>query len=416
MAYSELIKDFERIRDYMRAFYVYGFKQRGEYDAKSARSYDNERRRIESWLGEYMSFHRDADGKHVFLSVDSRAILHNPLYKAFKAKSFTANDVMLHFYLMDLMEDQSRLTIQEIVAQLDKRYLSVFNAGGELDESTVRKKLKEYEELGLVVKEKAGRKVVYSRSRDCVDLESWKDALSFFTEADPLGVTGSFLLDKYEEIPEYYRFKHHYILHALDSEILCRLLQIMSEEHLAEIQVKNKKMQTQTPYLVYPSRIYISTQNGRQYLDAYSLDHRRMYFFRLDNIIAVRDAGMGNEQLARICEALRKEQEQHVWGVSTGTGVMQHIEMSVHVEKDEYFIAERLEREKRCGWVEKIDDNTYCFKANVYDAREMLPWIRTFTGRIVDLKCSDESVTETFWADFKELEAMYCGGETDVVF
>ena len=56
MAYSELIKNFERVRDYMRQFYVYGFKYRDEYDAKSVRSYDNERRRIESWLGDYMAF------------------------------------------------------------------------------------------------------------------------------------------------------------------------------------------------------------------------------------------------------------------------------------------------------------------------------------------------------------------------
>ena len=41
MAYSELIKNFDRIRDYMRQFYVYGFKSRTEYDKKSARSYDN---------------------------------------------------------------------------------------------------------------------------------------------------------------------------------------------------------------------------------------------------------------------------------------------------------------------------------------------------------------------------------------
>lgn len=45
MAYSELIKNFDRIRDCMRQFYVYGFKSRTEYDRKSARSYDNERRR-----------------------------------------------------------------------------------------------------------------------------------------------------------------------------------------------------------------------------------------------------------------------------------------------------------------------------------------------------------------------------------
>ena len=51
--YSELIKSFERIRAYMREFYVYGFKSRDEYEKKSARSYDDERRRIESWLGEH---------------------------------------------------------------------------------------------------------------------------------------------------------------------------------------------------------------------------------------------------------------------------------------------------------------------------------------------------------------------------
>lgn len=53
MAYSELVKSFERIRSYMREFYVYGFKSREEYSIKSARSYDNERRRIESWIGDF---------------------------------------------------------------------------------------------------------------------------------------------------------------------------------------------------------------------------------------------------------------------------------------------------------------------------------------------------------------------------
>ena len=43
MAYSELIKSFNRIRGYMREFYIYGFKSRDGYDLKSARSYDDER-------------------------------------------------------------------------------------------------------------------------------------------------------------------------------------------------------------------------------------------------------------------------------------------------------------------------------------------------------------------------------------
>ena len=50
MAYSELIKSFNSIRVYLRSFFVYGFQHRNEFDQKSARSYDNERRRVESWL------------------------------------------------------------------------------------------------------------------------------------------------------------------------------------------------------------------------------------------------------------------------------------------------------------------------------------------------------------------------------
>ena len=64
----------------MRDFYVFGFKSRADFADKSARSYDNERRRIESWLGEYMYFRQNAGGKNCFISVDSRKIRYNPFY------------------------------------------------------------------------------------------------------------------------------------------------------------------------------------------------------------------------------------------------------------------------------------------------------------------------------------------------
>ena len=55
MAYSELIKNFDNIREYLRDFFVYGFHTRDEFSAKSARSYDNERRRIENYLDGWVS-------------------------------------------------------------------------------------------------------------------------------------------------------------------------------------------------------------------------------------------------------------------------------------------------------------------------------------------------------------------------
>lgn len=79
MAFSEVIKNFNDVRDYMREFYVYGFKNRSEFTRKSLRTYDNVKRRVESWLGDYMHFLNTADGKNVFLSIDSRSSSHNPL-------------------------------------------------------------------------------------------------------------------------------------------------------------------------------------------------------------------------------------------------------------------------------------------------------------------------------------------------
>lgn len=78
--YNELIKNFETIRSYIREFYVYGFKSRDGYTRKSARSYDDERRRLESWLGDHMGFVRTSEGKVTFISVDNR--------RATKAKAY----------------------------------------------------------------------------------------------------------------------------------------------------------------------------------------------------------------------------------------------------------------------------------------------------------------------------------------
>ena len=81
MVYNELVKNFKYIRDYMREFYVCGFKSRDEFAGKIVRLYDDEHCRLESWLGDYMQFYQTTEGKIVFLSIDSRLMKHNPLLK-----------------------------------------------------------------------------------------------------------------------------------------------------------------------------------------------------------------------------------------------------------------------------------------------------------------------------------------------
>lgn len=415
MGYSELIKSFERIRDYMRQFYVYGFKNRSEYDAKSARSYDNERRRFESWLGGYMAFRRDAGGKNVFLSVDSRAIPSNPLYQAFKAKSFTDGDITFHFYILDLLAAGDSHSIREIQNRFSEDYLSRFPATEELDESTLRKKLKEYVALGLLESSKRGRETVYRRCDSRVDLERWRDAVSFYSEADPMGVVGSFLLDKYPEKPESFGFKHHYILHALDSEILYILVSAIGEHRCVELTVNSRRPKPgDRQHTVCPLKIYVSTQTGRQYLLAYHYRLRKPMFFRID-LIHKAVPGSVEKRYEKYIGWYEKFAE-NLWGVSTGVEYsLDHLEMTVHMEDNEEYIYQRLCREKRNGTVERLDKNTCRFAVDVYDASEMLPWLRTFIGRIETLECSNKTVTETFQQDLEAMRQMYEGGDGDAL-
>ena len=285
MAYNELIKNFERIRDYMREFYVYGFKSRDQYDKKSARSYDDERRRIESWLGEYMGFRKTPEGKNVFISIDSRVSRHNPLYKAWKAKSFTDGDITLHFLILDILyATQIRLSAAQITEEIDKKCRSVFPKPRLFDESTVRKKLKEYAAEGLLETEKDGKAVLYHRadtgSLDC------PDALDLFSEIAPCGVIGSFILDRIGSSEDRFAFKHHYITQALDSEILCTLFNAMHEKREVVISNLSRRSEKSGQLTLLPLKILSSVQSGRQYLLAYQRSSGRIKSFRLDYILS----------------------------------------------------------------------------------------------------------------------------------
>ena len=409
MAYSELIKNISRIREYMREFFVYGFKSREEVGDKSARSYDNERRRIESWLGEHMSFRQDTNGKNVFISVDSRRVLQNPLYQAWRAASFTKNDIMLHFWLLDILSADSTKSLSDIITIIDEEYMPFFENAEPIDESTLRKKLKEYVDIGLIIAEKQGKQLLYRLPADDFDLKSWRDAISFFTGKNPMGVIGSFFQDSFDDAPQYISFKHNYLLFASDSGIMLDLLTAIRERRRVELEIFPDKRRT-----LLPLKIFISTQGGRQYVVGCNTRSRRVMFFRLDSIRKVKplDTTPDYDTYLNHLDDYRKR----LWGVASGQdGVLEHIEMTLRIETDERHIVQRLEREKRCGKVEKLSDTLWRFTADVYDVQEMLPWLRTFIGRIVSLSCSNKAAEERFHSDVAAMAALYGGDGGHVV-
>ena len=406
-SYSELIKNFERIRAYMRDFYVYGFKRRDDYQKKSARSYDDERRRLESWLGDHMSFVRTPEGKNVFISIDSRTIRHNPLYNAWKAKSFTDGDITLHFILFDILHEPSvKKTIAELLQEIDTKYLAGFETPMMFDESTVRKKLKEYCEAGIIVSEKEGRKVYYSRTAS-TDISDLNDVLHYFSEVAPCGVIGSFILDKAESDTDAFTFKHHYITGAIDSGVLAALFTAMREKRAVTISNMSRKKDMPRRNRIVPLRVLISVQSGRQHLFAYLPDYNSFTSYRIDYLsnVKLEDPTPRFDELRAELDRMQSK----MWGVSVkrnkwGNDHLEHVEFTIKVASGEDYIVRRLEREKRIGTVEKLDERTYRFSADVYDTSEMIPWIRTFICRIDKMNFSNRTSENQFK---KDLEAMY---------
>ena len=409
-SYSELIKNFEKIRAYMREFYVYGFKSRDEYSTKSARSYDDERRRIESWLGNHMSFIRTLEGKNVFISIDSRRIHHNPFYNAWKAKSFTDGDITLHFILLDILYIPSiKYTISEIMQLIDEKYLSGYSVPMMFDESTIRKKLKEYCEVGIVEIEKIGRKAYYHRA-ETVDISNLIDVTHYFSEVAPCGVIGSYILGKFETDSDAFTFKHHYITSAIDSGVLAALFTAMREKRIITVDNLSRRKDVPRKNRIIPLRVFISVQNGRQHLLAYHSEFNCFISYRIDYLSNIK-----LEETTPRFDELRAQLDKmqtKMWGVNVNRGKWndektEHVEFVVEVADDEYYIINRLNREKRVGTVEKIDEHTYRFSADVYDIGEMVPWIRTFICRIKEIKFSNRELEKKFKEDLDAMYKMY---------
>ena len=395
MAYQELIKNFENIRGYMNEFFIYGFKTREEYQDKSSRSYDNERRRIKSYLGDLVTFTQNAKGRGVFISLDASATTRNPLYKAFKSKSFTAKDITLHFIMLDILSDRRKHTLKEIIERIDSVYLDAFEEPVFFDESTLRKKLNEYATLGIVEITKEGRCVSYQISEDNIRLADYNDAVRYFAEINPLGVVGSYIRDRLDDenvnSMDIFSFKNNYLMNAYDSEILEKVFEGIHEKKIIEFTNINMS-KTETEWKAIPLKLYISADGGRNYLMAKDIEYGQMRAFRIDYIrkIKVCDYAINYNKAIEDFDKIK----EHIWGVSCQNKTFEHIQIDIHVAEHEDYIVSRLNREKRCGKVTRLNDTTYRFEADVCDCIEMLPWIRTFFGRIEDIKCDNKRVIE----------------------
>ncbi len=404
--FKELIRRFDKIRSYVRDFYIYGFKHRTEYQQKSSRTYDNERRRLESWFSRYIRSDQSGHKKSVFITLDSGRMAVNPLYQAWKSKTFTNRDITLHFLLLDLLSDRHPHSIEELTDRLQLQF-------GVLEDSqAIRRKLSEYEKEGILHRQKEGKQYLFSLADDLRNstpqlFPALGSAVCFFQGTAPFGFIGSTIMDFWNLINTRFRFRSDYLIHTLEDEILLPLLQAIQEHRLLHLTVKSSKTGQTRTVLAVPLKILVSTQTGRRYVCVRRQSDCRLASLRLDSIRDVELLDV-DPQYASFQKAYSANQP-YVWGVSFGESRQpETVRFSVRLhEESEAFILNRLEREGRQGTIKRLEPGLYEYTRKCWDAAELLPWVKSFTGRVVSFTCSNPRVENRFWDDIRLMKQMY---------
>ena len=393
----------DQARDYARNYFVYGLKTKDELQEEfhvSAHTVENSIRNMRDWFQDCLKTQVvKVTRKHVkYISLNCRSYSVNPLYKMWKACSFTTNDIVFFFFLLDYLSKKEVASLEE----MHNAYYDMHRTDG-FQRNAAQWWLKNKGiPSGIIVKD--GDKY---RLGKAYDLTRIRNLLQYYSEIAPGGVIGSFILDKLGGNSSLFRFKQHYIGQAFDSEILSNLLYAIKNARPVRLRYLTGAKK-EIAVKVFPLKVYSSTQNGRQYLIAW--DKRKYCFFtyRLDRINKV---SISEEEVLDAKQVREKfeEEKKHIWGVSFGNRKLIHVEFIVRVKENEAFIIQRLDREKRLGKVAPVENSPGLirFSAEVYDPHEMFPWLRTYIGRIVELKISDEKEEKLFWESVQEMYNIY---------
>lgn len=413
-----LSTDFEKNRPYLRGFYVEGFRSKQDVKIKGGTTYNDLLKRLEKLENSPLSSRAERHEKVRFISIDSRAGRSNPLYPFWTLATFTERQLLFFFFVMDILHEPGReKTVEEIRAGIRELIYKAVTADEEkeipLSEDLVPKELIRLSELGLLNRRIERRRAYYSRPFG-IPLNGAENALTFFSEIAPCGVIGYLMPGQKKVKTAPFRFKHHYVTSSLDSEVLSALFFAM--RHKRKVRLLNVPQgcsyDEAEERTVIPLRIRISVSSGRQYAIVYDTVSRRLCALRLDRL---REPVVG-EAVPELFDEQRKRLDActpHLFGVNT----KEHetpatVSFTIGAGRDESFIVRRLQAEKRNGTVTQIASDEpgitlWRYETTTYDENELFMWMRTFIGRLRDVRFSSAQAEARFRESLAQTCALY---------
>ena len=190
----------------------------------------------------------------------------------------------LLFIILDILSDGKEKTLTEISDLVDEYIEKVYSKDFLIHKDTIRNRLKEYTELGIIDYKENKNKLLYCLHDDKNIIELLFDsfgeeALHFASEILPCGIIGFLIL---ENVSIYrsaeIHFKHHYLANALDSEIMLKLLVAIYRKKTVIITIKSKKVE------IVPVKILYKIQIGEIYIAGVNIKSQKSQIWRLCNI------------------------------------------------------------------------------------------------------------------------------------
>lgn len=164
-------------------------------------------------------------------------------------------------------------------------------------------------------------------------------------------------------------------------------------------------------HCVVPLHIRSNMRTGRRYLVCYTTRRKGYSKIRIDYIksVSIGETFSDFDEIYRNCDegyekSFSLEYQQHD---------LKKVCMVLNIdEQHESYVLDRLKREGKHGIISKIKDNTFQYTIEVPDTLEMVPWMRTFIGRIISIEGTETGVISQFKRDIKTMMGEY--GDIDV--
>ncbi|KUO70800.1 MAG: hypothetical protein APF81_12765 [Desulfosporosinus sp. BRH_c37] len=422
----QLLKDISELRDILRLYTLYGYFSREDVVNRNGiklPTIDKYNRVIQNLLdGNKVKTYISERNKYLYFKINYVDETDNPLFTIWQGKKVMISDIRFHFAIIDILSKTPRSDLINIVEKINLP---------DYDSNTIRLRVKSLINLGVVRSEEDGTILRYSLEESffhnlCKESLSELDTTcAFFQNVLHIGVLGNLVRRKTALLgvnqTETFMFKHLHIAHTYDDEQLLLLFQAMHDKRWVSFEVqtalerrdleqttakKHLKLRKINKFL--PMRLITDHWQGRRYITGFDVTQNRYWTYRLDKIFRT----TLSKELCQ--EYLEKSGELEVhlrksWCVSL-LGAKRRLEkLILHLKidpKKEGYVLERLSAEGKWGSITQIDQTTFKYEIEVNDVLEMIPWLRTFTGRILSVEDTRKK-TAKLMTNWQEALNMY---------